>query len=149
MKWLKLIAGITALSAAGAAVAAKTAKDKKRQAELDEFLVPDEENPIVLDIPAKNAESIKKMKKDIASFEQTEILPVILTFEFEEFKEAQDLQDVLSENNISSTLHDENRKLEVSYHGNVSPSALESFANLLEENLKSTSIEYQGFSFND
>ena len=50
MKLFKLLAGTLALGAGACAVLGKVKKDKEKQEELDEFLCPDIDEPVVQDI---------------------------------------------------------------------------------------------------
>ena len=47
MKFLKGIISLAAIGLASAAVAGKVVKDKKDKAELDEFLIPSQDDPII------------------------------------------------------------------------------------------------------
>lgn len=50
MKLLKFLVGTTAVAVGACAVMGKVKKDKEKQEELDEFLCPDIDEPIVKDI---------------------------------------------------------------------------------------------------
>lgn len=56
MKLFKLLAGTLALGAGACAVLGKVKKDKEKQEELDEFLCPDIDEPVVQDIKEEPVE---------------------------------------------------------------------------------------------
>ncbi len=57
MKLFKFLVGTTAVAVGACAVMGKVKKDKEKQEELDEFLCPDIETPIVKDIPVEEQEA--------------------------------------------------------------------------------------------
>ena len=52
-KWIKFLLAAAAVAAAVTAVLAKLHLDRQRQKELDEFLLPEEEDTVVVDVPKK------------------------------------------------------------------------------------------------
>ena len=66
MKFLKWILALAAVAGAGVAVTQKVKKEKEKKDELDEFLVPNQDEPIVYDVPSRGDD---KMKEAIHSLE--------------------------------------------------------------------------------
>ena len=60
MKFLKGIISLAAIGLASAAVAGKVVKDKKDKAELDEFLIPSQDDPIIYHVPKESDEALQK-----------------------------------------------------------------------------------------
>lgn len=54
-KWIKVLLALAALAAALTAILAKLHLDQKRNKELDAFLLPEEDDTMVVDIPVKQA----------------------------------------------------------------------------------------------
>lgn len=148
MKWFKFFAGVTVVSAATAAIAAKTIRDKKRQAELDEFLMPEKEDMVVVDIPTKNQDAQEKMQKDILSWEENGVqLPVTLKFKFEHFNEAHDFQELISKDGICSSLSDETRIISIQYNESLETDSLMNLITNINTAIKTKEIYYQGYDF--
>lgn len=148
MKWFKFLAGVTVVSAAGAAIAAKTIRDKKRQAELDEFLMPETDDMVVLDIPTKHQKAKDKMEDDILDLANRDVtVPVNLHFKFEHFKEAHEFAEELSETGLSSSLSDEDRTVTIQYRGEINSDSLLILTSNLNSAINTKDIYYQGCDF--
>lgn len=50
-KWIKVLLAVAAISAALSAILVKLRLDKKRKDELDAFLLPEEDDTMVVDLP--------------------------------------------------------------------------------------------------
>lgn len=64
MKLFKLLAGTLALGAGACAVLGKVKKDKEKQEELDEFLCPDIDEPVVQDIKEEPVEDTETQEEE-------------------------------------------------------------------------------------
>ena len=53
-KWIKVLLALAAVAAALTAVLAKLHLDRERKKELDSFLLPDDEDTVVVDVPVKS-----------------------------------------------------------------------------------------------
>ncbi len=53
-KWIKVLLALTAVAAALAAILAKLHLDNERKKELDAFLLPEDEDTVVVDVPVKS-----------------------------------------------------------------------------------------------
>ena len=148
MKFLKVLLGIGVVGAAGAAVATKVARDKKRQAELDAFLMP-EDDTVVIDVPKKNAESLTKLEADIYALENetNNILPVAFVFSFENFEEANQFKNNLALRKITSSIDDQDREVEVLYNEPITHENCTVLLNHLKEALDRYDLTYQGYRY--
>lgn len=146
MKFLKYLLGIAAIGTAGGLLAAKMVRDKKRQAELDDFLMPEEDETVVIDVPRKNSESEFMMHQDIMSWlkENAEITPITLVFTFVDFKDAYKFQEDAAKFGLSSSVNDEEREVEVIYNGDISYETLKLLSDDLSKLLKDNKVFYQG-----
>lgn len=62
-KWIKVLLTLAAIAAAVTAVLAKLHLDRKRNKELDDFLLPEDEDTVVVDVPVQ-----KTVESDEADF---------------------------------------------------------------------------------
>lgn len=148
MKWFKFLAGITVVSAAGAAIAAKTIREKKRQAELDEFLMPENDDMVVLDIPTKYQKAKDKMENDISALSNKNVTgPVNLLFKFEHFKEAHEFQEAIAQTGIRCLITDEDRLITIQYNDNMESNSLSDFISNIDAAIGTKDIYYQGYDF--
>lgn len=142
MKKSTLFLSLACVTAAGAALFARSQKEKQKKEELDEFLMPDYDNPVVLDIPSK-------VHQDILSWadQEEKILPVTLYFNFVDFVEADKFQKGCASLNISSSLDEEDRIVEILYNGDLDIASLNEFAASLTNLMHECAVNYQGFKY--
>lgn len=64
-KWIKVLLALAAVAAALTAVLAKLHLDRERQKELDAFLLPEDEDTVVVDVPV-NSEAVQEENEFLA-----------------------------------------------------------------------------------
>lgn len=148
MKFLKFLLGVGVIGAAGAAIATKKSRDKKRQAELDEFLMP-EDDTVVIDVPKKEPESLTKLEADLYALENEKdnILPLKFIFSFDNFEEANNFKNELNLKTINSSIDDQDRVVEVIYNDVITHEAFTILLNDLKEAMEKSQVTYQGYRY--
>ncbi len=148
MKFLKFLLGVGVIGAAGAAIATKKARDKKRQAELDEFLMP-EDDTVIIDVPKKEPESLTKLEADLYALENEKenILPLTFIFSFENFEEANKFKNELTLRTITSTINDQDLFVEVIYNDVITHDAFTVLLNDFKEAMEKSQVTYQGYRY--
>lgn len=64
-KWIKVLLALAAVAAALTAVLAKLHLDRERKKELDAFLLPKDEDTVVVDVPV-NSEAVQEENEFLA-----------------------------------------------------------------------------------
>lgn len=64
-KWIKVLLALAAVVAALTAVLAKLHLDRERKKELDAFLLPEDEDTVVVDVPV-NSEAVQEENEFLA-----------------------------------------------------------------------------------
>ena len=148
MKFLKFLLGVGVIGAAGAAIATKKSRDKKRQAELDEFLMP-EDDTVIIDVPKKEPESLTKLEADLYALENEKenILPLTFIFSFENFEEANKFKNELTLRTITSTINDQDCFVEVIYNDSITHDAFTVLLNDFKEAMEKSQVTYQGYRY--
>ena len=141
-KWLKWTIAIASVAAGTAAVIGKMASDKKKEEELDDFLLPEEtEETEYISVPS--------LTKDIQSWQDmdSEEFSVVLKFGFESDENAVDFQEQLAKEGLSSNYNADERIVRVEYNEDCSMEALNFLAATLEDACVECDAQYQGFRF--
>lgn len=115
MKFLKWLIALTALVGTGAAITYKVKDDQKKKKELDEFLVPDQDEPIVYDVPSRGME---KLSEALKSLDNHDPETKFFTFEVADADHAHAFQKAAAELELSSSYDSEKQEVEVEYDGN-------------------------------
>ena len=133
-KWLKWTVAIASVAAGAAAVIGKVASDKKREEELDEFLLSKEE--------LSEYESVPSLTKDIQSWQDLDgdSFHVKLSFGFELEENAEQFQAVLAKEGLSSEFNFDECIVDIFYSEDTSMEGL----NLLAATLEDACVEYLG-----
>lgn len=149
MHLFKFLIGTTAVVATACAVAGKVHKDKEKQEELDEFLCPGVDAPIEKEI-AKDPNPLQAMVLDIKGFKDatSDVLPVTISYAFENSEDAKKFQKEIAENGLTSTYDDETKIVDVIYHDGVNESDVDILADTLLNACKDVHAKYEGFHFN-
>ena len=130
-KWLKWTIAIASVAAGTAAIIGKVASDKKKEAELDDFLLPEEEE--------SEFESRPSLTKDIQSWQDmdAETFNVEIAFQFDNEDNAFDFQEWLAQEGIVQVVYSEDTTME----------GLNFLAATLEDACVECQAKYQGFHF--
>ncbi|MBB5183938.1 hypothetical protein [Catenisphaera adipataccumulans] len=124
MGLLKNVISTAVVVAAGAAVIGKISQDKKKKAELDEFLVPDQEEPVVHDIPdsddLSDAIRIMKEKPGKATF----------VFHVESTEAAHQLQEQAANHHMGSSYAEPDQLVEILYQSDVDDGDIDSLQDM-------------------
>lgn len=141
MKFIKGVIGLLAIGAAGAAVAGKVVKDKQMKDELDEFLIPSQEDPIVYNVPKESSASLKEAIYALANHE-----PKIEYFDFyvADSESSKKFQEQVAELEMSSSYDAEKSQVEVEYRGNFDQDDLDLLLVQLSEICTQTSASFVG-----
>lgn len=125
MGLIKGIIGTAAVVLAGAAVVGKVNQEKKKQAELDEFLIPSEEEPVVHNIPLDSEltvaiEQVKGAEK------------AVFTFDVENTEVAHTLQEQAALAHMGSSYNEEASTVDIIYQNDVADENLASLNELAQ-----------------
>lgn len=134
MKFLKWIVTLAAVAGASVAVSQKVKKEKAKKEELDEFLVPNQDEPIVYDVPSHTDDN---MKEAIHSLENHEPQTKYFTFTVADADHAHTFQKAAAELDLSSSYDSEKQEVEIEYNGNFDDDDL----NLLQVQLGEISLQ--------
>lgn len=145
MSWLKTIIGLATVGLATAAVLSKVNEDKKKQQELDEFLCPESDEPIVV-APTKEL-PYEKVEKDVLELEKLDVVYVTCYygFEFEESEQAVAFQEECSDSGLSTSMV--KNVVDVMYSGDTKYDELNEFFMKLYPILDEMKPKYQGCHF--
>lgn len=136
---MNLFKAVGALAITGIAVGLVIKNDldeKKRNKELDEFLLSDETEPVVIDVPVED-----RMAKDILDIKNS---PLTITFTLEDKDKCLLFQDLLSEKGLSSDLSTECLKVDVVFNDEVNDETLNGLLNDLKGILSKVEAKYEG-----
>ncbi len=140
MNLLKGLIGLLAVGTAGAAIAGKVANDKKKKEELDEFLIPSQEDPIVYDVP-KDSENLKEAIQSLLNHNpKTEYFDFYLADE----ESVKKFQEEVSALDMTSSYDAEKSQVEVEYKGNFDADDLDLLLVQLSEICAQTSALFTG-----
>lgn len=109
MSLFKALGAIAVVGIAVGLVVKNDLDEKKKNKELDEFLLSDETEPVVINVPVEN-----EFDKDILSIKN---IPATITFTLEDKDKCLLFQDLLSEKGLSSDLSSDTLKVDVIYNG--------------------------------
>ena len=137
MNMFKTIGVALIAGSAAALVILKDKEEKKKNAELDEFLLSDETEAVVINIPKEDVDSLEK---DILSLKET---PVSFVFSLENKEKAMLFQDLLSEKGISSKLNSETT-VEAVYNDEINESNLSDLLEDMHSILENVDAKYDG-----
>ena len=140
-KWLKWTIAIASVAAGTAAIIGKVASDKKKEAELDDFLLPEEEE--------SEFESRPSLTKDIQSWQDmdAETFNVEIAFQFDNEDNAFDFQEWLAKEGLSSQYEAQEGIVQVVYSEDTTMEGLNFLAATLEDACVECQAKYQGFHF--
>ncbi|MGM9912559.1 hypothetical protein [Floccifex sp.] len=136
MKGLKRAGLAAVVGFAAATVVTKRFYDKKKEQELDEFLLPDESEAIKIHI-----DSPSSLKEDIDSLNAS---PVTFEFGLESKEKAMVFQDLLSEKGLSSNIDATNFSVEVLFNDEVNDVSKQSLYENLNELCQQVNAQYKG-----
>lgn len=144
MNWLKIAVLAGSVIAAGAAVVAAVVDEVRRQKELDDFLLPEEDEPVVIEIPAEtaNQSSLEEDLKEFVNFDKSKF-PVVLTFGFNEDSGIAEKSSSLS---LENTVDDVSSSIDVTI-ASISEESLPDILASLEEWIGESEAIYQGYHF--
>lgn len=114
MGLIKGILGTAAVVLAGAAVVGKVSQEKKKQAELDEFLIPSEEEPVVHTIPLDT-----ELGAAIQQVQEKNPEKAIFTFSVDSVETAHSLQEKAALNHMGSSYNEEENTVDIIYQNDV------------------------------
>ncbi len=140
MKLLKGLIGLLAVGTAGAAIAGKVVNDKKKKDELDEFLIPSQEDPIVYDVPKDSA----SLKEAIQSLLNHDPKPEYFDFYLADEESSKKFQEQASAFDLSSSYDAEKSQVEIEYTGYFDPDDLDLLLVQLSEICAQTSALFTG-----
>ncbi len=140
MNLLKGLIGLLAVGTAGAAIAGKVANDKKKKEELDEFLIPSQEDPIVYDVP-KDSENLKEAIQSLLNHNPK---PEYFDFYLADEESVKKFQEEVSALDMTSSYDAEKSQVEVEYKGNFDADDLDLLLVQLSEICAQTSALFTG-----
>ena len=140
MKLLKGLIGLLAIGTAGAAIAGKVVNDKKKKEELDEFLIPSQEDPIIYDVP----KDIPSLKEAIQSLLNHNPKPEYFDFYVADEESLKKFQEQVSALDMTSNYDAKKSQVEVEYTGNFDPDDLDLLLVHLSEICAQTSALFTG-----
>lgn len=143
MSLFRALLGMAAVAATGAAVAGKIVNDKKRQEELNEFLVPEVDEPVVMDIP----ENEDVLDMDIRSLKGQDISNVLFIFKVQDAQSAHELQRLAAEEHMGSTYDDEAGTVEIVYQESFGETELQNLYKILKDISKECGATYKKYHF--
>ena len=141
-KWLKWTLAVAGAAAGAAAIIGKLASDKKKNEDLDEFLLPEENNE-------SEYETIPSLTKDIQSWQdlEAETFNVEIHFGFENSDLATQFQEALAKEGLSSDFNAEDSIVNVLYSEDTTMEGLNFLSATLEDASVEYEAQYQGFKF--
>lgn len=139
MSILRPLLGATTIVLAGAAVAGKIARDKQQKAELDEFLVPEQDDGADIEI---NEES-NDLSKAIFALENHEPRTIFFVFDVENKDTAHQLQAMAAEYEMGSSYDSDDQTVEVEYKGNFDVDDLNTLNTQLAELCRQTGAVFK------
>ena len=141
-KWLKWTIAVAGAAIGAAAVVGKLASEKKKDEDLDEFLLPDENEET-------EYEAVPSLTKDIQSWQdvQSENFNVEIHFGFENSDSATQFQEALAKEGLSSDYNAEDSIVNVLYSEDTTMEGLNFLAATLEDASIEYEAQYQGFKF--
>ena len=140
MKLLKGLIGFLAIGTAGAAIAGKVVNDKKKKEELDEFLIPSQEDPIIYDVP-KDTPSLKEAIQSLLNHNP---IPEYFDFYVADEESLKKFQEQVSALDMTSNYDAKKSQVEVEYTGNFDPDDLDLLLVHLSEICAQTSALFTG-----
>lgn len=140
MKLLKGLIGLLAIGTAGAAIAGKVVNDKKKKEELDEFLIPSQEDPIIYDVP-KDTPSLKEAIQSLLNHNPK---PEYFDFYVADEESLKKFQEQVSALDMTSNYDAKKSQVEVEYTGNFDPDDLDLLLVHLSEICAQTSALFTG-----
>lgn len=140
MNLLKGLIGLLAVGTAGAAIAGKVVNDKKKKEELDEFLIPSQEDPIVYDIP-KDAANLKEAIQSLLNHNPK---PEYFDFYVADEESLKKFQEEISALDMTSSYDADKSQVEVEYKGNFDSDDLDLLLVQLSEICAQTSALFTG-----
>ncbi len=140
MKLLKGLIGFLAIGTAGAAIAGKVVNDKKKKEELDEFLIPSQEDPIIYDVP-KDTPSLKEAIQSLLNHNPK---PEYFDFYVADEESLKKFQEQVSALDMTSNYDAKKSQVEVEYTGNFDPDDLDLLLVHLSEICAQTSALFTG-----
>ncbi len=140
MNLLKGLIGLLAVGTAGAAIAGKVVNDKKKKEELDEFLIPSQEDPIVYDIP-KDAANLKEAIQSLLNHNPK---PEYFDFYVADEESLKKFQEEVSALDMTSSYDADKSQVEVEYKGNFDSDDLDLLLVQLSEICAQTSALFTG-----
>jgi vacuolar-type H+-ATPase subunit F/Vma7 len=144
MNWLKLAVLAGGVIAAGTAVVLSVIDEVRRQKELDDFLLPEEDEPVVVNIPAEETgkSSLEEDLKEFVSFDADKF-PVVLTFGFKEDANVAEKTNGLS---LDNKVDDVSSSIDVTI-SSIDEKSLPEIQASLEQWIKDSDAVYQGYHF--
>lgn len=144
MRFIKAAIGLGLVAAAIAAAAVEIIDELRKQKELDDFLLPEEDEPVVVDIPADAPEqaTLEEDLKEFVTFDADKF-PVVLTFGF---NEADDVAEKSSTLAFENKVDDVSSSIDVTIDS-IDENTLPEIQASLEEWVKASDAIYQGYHF--
>ncbi len=144
MRIIKTAIGLGLFAAVLAAAASQVIDELRKQKELDDFLLPEEDEPVVVDIPADAPEqaTLEEDLKEFVTFDAAKF-PVVLTFGF---NEADDLAEKSSALAFENKVDDVSSSVDVTIE-TIDQDSLPEIQASLEEWVKASDAIYQGYHF--
>ncbi len=144
MRIIKTAIGLGLFAAVLAAAASQVIDELRKQKELDDFLLPEEDEPVVVDIPADAPEqaTLEEDLKEFVTFDAAKF-PVVLTFGF---NEADDVAEKSSALAFENKVDDVSSSVDVTIE-TIDQDSLPEIQASLEEWVKASDAIYQGYHF--
>lgn len=136
MNFIKAMGAIALVGVAAGIVIKNELEEKKKNQELDEFLLSDETEPVVVDIPVENA-----MEKDILTIKSS---PATLHFSCQDKEQCLAFQDLLSQKGLSSDLSSDELKVDVIFNQEVNEESLRELVKDVQDVLDKVEAKYEG-----
>lgn len=146
MKFGKLLAGLVIVSAAGAAVVGKISKDKKKQEELDDYLMPNYRSDEECD-PSKDLKGgFRELQSDLISWnENTDPESIVLSFQFNNESDMSIFEESVKSFVKKSLSNVADCMLEITFGSNQSEEDFADFVHQLEHLFSNVPVTYLGY----
>ncbi|MGM9947430.1 hypothetical protein [Floccifex sp.] len=135
MKGLKKMGLAAIVGFAAASIVTKKLYEKKKDKELDEFLLPEEDETIVIHIESSLEDDMKQIKSS----------PVLFLFTMDSKEQAMLFQDLLAQKGLSSTIDVNTNGIEVMFNDEINEVNKSDLLKSLLEISHKTNAKYEGY----
>lgn len=135
MKGLKKMGLAAIVGFAAVSVVTKKLYEKKREKELDDFLLPEEDEAVIIHIESSLEDDIQQIKSS----------PVLFLFTLDSKEQAILCQDLLAEKGLSSTIDVNTNGIEVMFNDEVNEENKSNLTKDLLEISQKMNAKYEGY----